>query len=527
MRAPLTIGALLGALSLLGCDDTLFFSEGGEVPDGTDFCAVKTIIGDDCLGCHSAVARLGDYDLETDPYAALVAIGYYGVAPVLPGDPEGSLFYQKVTDTQPSDGSLGGVMPQGTAGLSEEAAGIIYDWIAAGAEEECGGGTTDGGGTDSGGTDGGGTDGGGTDSGGTDGGGTDSGGTDSGTTVPDDGSQEYCEVLEIIEENCVSCHFALHREGHEYDDAVNDGGGLDLQTSPHYSLLGKIGYYGDIPVVAGSTEDSILHRKITEDDLPDVPSSDPAYIGGPMPRGLNDGSVTGGGDEVGVLYDWIQSGAAEGSDFDKVAADINGACMGCHNAEDAVFGLDLETDLYTTLFETGTWGVPLVVAGDPEGSLLYKKATNTQAEDGSEGAAMPPPLPQSNKDTIEAWIEAGASEACGGEDDFCEVFSIFEYNCLGCHNADDDRGAFELEIDQRYNLLTRVGAYGVAPVIAGDPEGSLLYVKVTGDVPKDGSLGGAMPAGTAGLSAEDAQVIYDWIDKGAGGGAIGQCATSE
>ena len=270
MRATLSAGAALIALALVGCDDTLFYAEdgGGAVPTGTDFCAVTTIIENNCLGCHNATALVGDYDLETDPYTALTELGYYGVAPVIPGDPEGSILYQKVTNTQPDDGSYGGVMPPGTSGLSAEEADIIYQWIADGALEAC----------DSGGT--------------TDGGTTDGGTTDGGTTGA---GTEWEALLGIFDAECLGCHGAAVYADFSY---------LDLETDP-YTTLFETGYWGQVPVIPGDPEGSLLYRKVV-DDLPDDES-----LGAEMPPG------SGGlpASEAELIYSWIANGATQDSPY--------------------------------------------------------------------------------------------------------------------------------------------------------------------------------------------------------------------
>jgi hypothetical protein len=55
---------------------------------------------------------------------------------------------------------------------------------------------------------------------------------------------------------------------------------------------------------------------------------------------------------------------------------------------------------------------------------------------------------------------------------------------------------------------------GSSRVVAGDPEASLLWQKVSPEVDASDVCGSKMP-GAEGISAEDAQMVYDWIAAGA------------
>jgi hypothetical protein len=52
-------------------------------------------------------------------------------------------------------------------------------------------------------------------------------------------------------------------------------------------------------------------------------------------------------------------------------------------------------------------------------------------------------------------------------------------------------------------------------VVPGDPESSLLYMRVSPDLDPEAACGAKMPQGSSGLDATKAQMIYDWILAGA------------
>lgn len=107
----------------------------GEAPEG--WCAVQSILVDQCASCHDASSPSGDLDLETDAYAALVnqpSRLVDGWVLVVPGDPDASFLYAKVTGVLASD--EGDPMP-GSAGLDAADADAIAQWIVDGATSDC------------------------------------------------------------------------------------------------------------------------------------------------------------------------------------------------------------------------------------------------------------------------------------------------------------------------------------------------------------------------------------------------------
>ena len=237
----------------MACDDTNFPTpEGGGAVSGDSFADVKTILEGDCLTCHSAGAKLGGLDLETDACAALVDVdSSYGAKLVAPGDHAASVLWAKMEDS----GEYGGVMPQGGK-VAQASIDTVAAWIDKGAS--C------------------------TDTGATDSGGTDSGGT---------GATQYtfAEVqAQIFEPHCVSCH----TPGGAYT-------GLDLRADVAYdNLVGVASSQrpGMNFIEPGNPELSYLMHKIRGID----------YEEAIMPQGeMLEPEL------VALAYGWVLSGAAE------------------------------------------------------------------------------------------------------------------------------------------------------------------------------------------------------------------------
>jgi hypothetical protein len=131
--------------------------------------------------------------------------------------------------------------------------------------------------------------------------------------------------------------------------------------------------------------------------------------------------------EVTLLKTWIEQGAVwpEGVDSkapsvghteepeplsgnarlfqEKVHPILSARCDNCHNDERKYGGLELET---RSGFLSGGWHGPVVVAGKPEQSRLYRRVARL------EKAYMPfgvgEPLPEAELALIKEWIEGGA-----------------------------------------------------------------------------------------------------------------------
>lgn len=132
---------------------------------------------------------------------------------------------------------------------------------------------------------------------------------------------------------------------------------------------------------------------------------------------------------LGACDDTDFHGAEPGEGLSRqVAGDYCGAqavfeahCTACHSTGGAAGGLDLESDAYGALVDVDSAGTPgaiLVAPGDPEGSLLFRKARGTQADD--EGGTMPPGtegLSDSELALLWEWIESGATDSCQDDGD--------------------------------------------------------------------------------------------------------------
>jgi hypothetical protein len=134
-------------------------------------------------------------------------------------------------------------------------------------------------------------------------------------------------------------------------------------------------------------------------------------------------------------------------------------------------------------------------------------------------AAIPPP---------DAWFgdtNASDSGACASAPMFAEVQSVVLVpRCApsDCHSSSSPEPTGGLVLDAPSARAQLVGASsypGVARVIPGDVTHSLLWRKITNDLPTDGSLGQPMPLpGTAGwisLPASELELIRCWIATGA------------
>ena len=199
------------------------------------------------------------------------------------------------------------------------------------------------------------------------------------------------------------------------------------------------------------------------------------------------------------------------------------SCVGCHSAAAASGGLDLETDPWSAMVgaTSAAYGAPIVVAGDPDGSLLIRKIEGNQATD--EGGIMPPGglLDAALLSRVRAWVADGADDTCdaptptptdtGAAGGWCGVQGVLRSNCVVCHSTASALGGLDLETDAHAALVGVVGAYGEVLVSPGDSDASFLITKLEGE---QGASGDPMPPGAL-LDATVVARVRAWIDAGA------------
>ncbi len=101
----------------------------------------------------------------------------------------------------------------------------------------------------------------------------------------------------------------------------------------------------------------------------------------------------------------------------------------------------------------------------------------------------------------------GVFTACGGTADerrFDSVANLFEKRCVSCHNASEAKGGFAIDSRDAF----RAGGESGETIVAGRPDKSLLIEMISGEEPE-------MPKGADNLSADEIEVIRQWITTGA------------
>jgi cytochrome b subunit of formate dehydrogenase/mono/diheme cytochrome c family protein len=199
-------------------------------------------------------------------------------------------------------------------------------------------------------------------------------------------------------------------------------------------------------------------------------------------------------DELAIVKDWIDSGAAEnaqpvsGPTWDEVSAILQSKCLTCHATADLT---GLAMDSYGDLMAGGKEG-PVVMPGDSADSVLF----TIQAAGGHPGQ-----LTEDELAIVRAWIDAGATESAQPASSPVwegDIASLFESKCATCHGAAAMGGL---------NLTTYADALKggtTGPVInPGDSAVSLLVVKQ-----EEGGHPGQ-------LTPEEIARVKEWIDAGA------------
>ncbi len=232
--------------------------------------------------------------------------------------------------------------------------------------------------------------------------------------------------------------------------------------------------------------------------------------------------------------------------FGQIQSDVfDQSCLAgaCHNSATRAGNLSLVPgESYDQLIDiepdnnaARAAGLLRVLPDAVASSYLVAKLTGDLAS--GEGAQMPlgaPPIPPEQIATIEAWIEAGASETAPppgstpgppapGGPSFSDVQSeIFDASCVSssCHNDATRAGGLSLAPGSSFDEIVGVEpstatarADGLLLVAPSDVERSFLLNKLTGELsPGDGS---AMPLVGSALPDSKIELLRSWIAAGA------------
>lgn len=173
-------------------------------------------------------------------------------------------------------------------------------------------------------------------------------------------------------------------------------------------------------------------------------------------------------------------------------------CADCHG-----YWGQTAAEAWATLQDPMVKDPPLLVPGDPDSSWYYLVMTTSPPT--AERMPYPvEPLSQEQLDRLRAWIVSGAP-AEGLWESFGDVYRE-SGRCMSCH---DDWGMNAADL---YTTLTTRSSGGYAYIVPGDPEQSLLWLKVAeGTAP----YGARMPLRLDPLSEAQLTQVRDWITAGA------------
>jgi hypothetical protein len=239
------------------------------------------------------------------------------------------------------------------------------------------------------------------------------------------------------------------------------------------------------------------------------PSSEPLLDSGAgeSSTGSDQGTDSQGSNDSGGAEDTADSGgdtAEPSNGFRDVVLPVYAErCEDCHG----YWGSSEDPDaLWTSLVE-GEEQI-LIMAGEPAESLFYTKMLDTDHQDFPSGGRMPYQANSVSSDQVGAlreWIASGADE-----DDFeiyTDIHETGQYKCKTCHSR---FGAGSL--DEMYTVFLETEVDGHSLLVPGDPDASLLYLKVAGgEVP----VGVAMPLNYSFLGEAGLAAIEAWILRGA------------
>ncbi len=230
----------------------------------------------------------------------------------------------------------------------------------------------------------------------------------------------------------------------------------------------------------------------------------------------------------------VSPAADAGPDFVReVQPILAAACVRCHGKSESRALLRLDTAAY--LREGGESGA-IVVAGDPNASLLLARVTNPDPRQRMPQEAAP--LLPEQVETLRRWILAGAPwpegvtvavaeareaalprrEANARASDASrlrynrDVRPILAESCFPCHGPDGNGRKAGLRLD-REEVAKGTLASGTRPVVAGAPERSGVMARVLH--PDEASRMPLAKSGRARLPPEQVATLRRWIEEGA------------
>jgi hypothetical protein len=214
----------------------------------------------------------------------------------------------------------------------------------------------------------------------------------------------------------------------------------------------------------------------------------------------------------------------------QVAPIFAAKCNFCHHPDNAV-KVDLTRPFdpeVGIINRPNTWTRSekklLVVPGDPEASALILKVERTDLEPKVDGDPMPwniPRLSAQELENLRRWIADGAKDDAFYRGTIARLFgdgvSLGSRGgkCSYCHYPGADFGPDLTDpFHPERGAVGLPSAYGNVRVVPGDPEASLLFVKVE-DAQLPPALGKPMPLHFERLTESELQTVRDWIAQGA------------
>jgi cytochrome c553 len=213
-------------------------------------------------------------------------------------------------------------------------------------------------------------------------------------------------ILPIFAARCQSCHnHTLKLSGLSLESAASTKAG---------------GLHGPV-VTAGNAQQSRLYRRVARMEKPFMPMDGEALpeaeiallkrwieLGAVWPDGIGLGAESTAPKTSAVGAEGPPALSANAKLFkETVHAILAARCGSCHNDERKYSGFTMET---RAGFLSGGWHGPVVVAGKPDESRLYRRVARlekTYMPLGSGGGAGEP-LPEAELALIKQWIEGGA-----------------------------------------------------------------------------------------------------------------------